>query len=149
MKKFQFNLEGLLTLREWEEQQSRQELGLVFKEIERLNGLLANLSNQVAEAFAAWNENSSKSFSPTDRHALSAQLAELESAKAKAHVALQEAFEKREVEMDRLALATRRKKVVENLKQKRLEEYKAEFSRQEIRENEDLFNSRYKGRMES
>ena len=146
MKKFQFNLEGLLTLREWEEQQARQALALVFKEIERLNRMVEDLSQQLTDAFAAWNENSAHSFSPTDRHALAAQLAGIEKSKEEAVSALQASLEKRQAEMDRLALATRRKKVVENLKQKRLEEYRADEYREEIRENEDLFNSRYNRR---
>ena len=77
------------------------------------------------------------------------QLTSIEAMKAETRASLQEALERRKAAVDELALATRRKKVVENLKKKRLEEHRAEVFRQEARENEDIYNSRHKRRMQS
>lgn len=142
MKKFKFNLEGLLKLRGWEEQRSRQALSSLTAEIARLEQSIESLADERRYAVENWGSNNMKSFRPVDRQALSSQLEGIQTLSAEANAALTRALKQRQEAIERLNRAVRAKKVVENLKMRRLEEYSAEIERQEAKELEDAFNAR-------
>ena len=147
MKKFKFQLEGLLTLRDWEEQKARQALGEVTSRIARLKQEISDLEASKAALFASWNEGAQKRFSPRERIAMDAQAALYGKQAIGLEAKVQEVEGQRAKAIQNLKAAARAKQVVENLKEKRLEEFQAEFFRQEAREIEDIFNSRHKGEL--
>ena len=142
MKKFKFNLEGLLKLRGWEEQRSRQTLGAISAEIDRLERSIETLAEERRYAVENWGSSNRTSFRPADRMALSSQLEGIQTLSAETNAALTRALKQRQEAIERLNRAARAKKVVETLKERRLEEYRADVERQEAKELEDVFNAR-------
>ena len=142
MKKFKFNLEGLLKLRSWEEQRSRQTLSSLSAEIDRLEQSIETLADERRYVVENWASNNMKGFRPVDRMALSSQLESIQTLSAETSGALTRALKQRQDAIERLNRAVRAKKVVENLKVRRLEEYRADIERQEAKEIEDVFNAR-------
>ena len=145
MKKFKFQLDGLLTLRDWEEQKAKQKLGEVTGRIAQLKNDIESIGNQKTALFASWSEDNQKSFSPMQRIALEAQVALFGTQTKDLQKNIQEAEQQRLKAIQELKEVARSKQVVENLKEKRMEEFRVEFYRQESREIEDIFNSRHKG----
>jgi len=144
MKKFKFNLEGLLKLRGWEEQRSRQALSSLTSEIARLEQSIVTMEDDRRYAVDNWAAENMKGFRPADRMALSSQLEGIQTLTAETNAALTRALQQRQEAIERLNKAVRAKKVVENLKERRLEEYRADVERQEAKELEDVFNARHR-----
>lgn len=144
MKKFSFNLESLLTLREWEERKAMQRLAVATNALSQLQQDLADLEEQRDSVFANWQTFGARSFAAKDRIGLEGHVAELSRRGLDLQNSIQSATAEREKAMQSLMVATRGKKIVENLKQKRLAEYNAEMFRQEAAEIEDIYSSRRK-----
>ncbi|MDQ8185943.1 flagellar export protein FliJ [Pelagicoccus sp. SDUM812002] len=142
MKKFNFNLDPLLVLRERDEQNARMALSEVNAQVERINQHIAKLEASVTGTFASWNGESGRRFAPTDRIGLAGQVAELQRQADEARKLMQKAQERRTKAMKALQDASRSRKVVTNLKEKRFKEYTAEVQKQEAIEIEDIFNAR-------
>lgn len=149
MKKFRFNLEALLKLRDWEEQRSRSALGLAAQEVERLRARIDELSQDQDRAFSAWDGTGSQTFTPADRAALVNQVSAIRGSAEQAAAELKDALERRKAAMAQLVAASRQKRVVESLKTRRQEEHRVEAFRAETLEIEDIFNARRKERMYS
>ena len=146
MKKFVFNLESVLGLREWEEQLSRQAFSEASSKVVELEERIRNVEVESQAVFENWSKVNSGSFSRNDRLALISGADALSQLRAEAESNLEEANRKRDEAMAKLSEAIRAKKVVENLKQRRLEEYQAETLRADTQEIEDIFNARRKER---
>ena len=142
MKKFTFNLESVLGLREWEEQLSQQAFAAASSEVLKLEKRISEAESQANAVFENWTAESGDRFSRNERLAMIGNAEALQRSRQEAENALREASEKRRQAMDRLSEAIRAKKVVENLKQRRLDAYRAEVERIETQEIEDAFNSR-------
>ena len=142
MKKFTFNLESVLGLREWEEQLSQQAFAAASSEVLKLEKRISEAESQANAVFENWTAESGDRFSRNERLAMIGNAEALQCSRQEAENALREASEKRRQAMDRLSEAIRAKKVVENLKQRRLDAYRAEVERIETQEIEDAFNSR-------
>ncbi len=142
MRKFKFNLESLLVVRGWEETRALQALASANAAISDLEERLARSEQALEKAYAAWEDSGSTRFSPTDRHALVSQTAQIQAQIGQSRQQLVEMQKKRTQAMDTLRSASREKKVVESLKEKRFEAHRAESYRQEAIEIEDVFNAR-------
>lgn len=142
MKKFTFNLDPLLVLRERDEQKARMALSEINAHVERINQQIAQLESSVAGTYDSWDGQSGRRFSPMDRMGLSAQVADLQRQTEQARNQMHEAEQERTKAMQALMEASRNRKVVTNLKEKRLLEYNAEVIKQEAIEIEDIFNAR-------
>lgn len=142
MKKFSFNLDPLLVLRERDEQNARMALSEVNARVERINQQIAHLEKSVAGTYESWDGQSGRRFSPMDRMGLTNQVANLQRQTEQARQEMQEAEQRRAKAMQALQEASRNRKVVTNLKEKRLMEYNAEVIKQEAIEIEDIFNAR-------
>lgn len=142
MKKFTFSLESLLNLRDLEEQNAKTALAEVNARIERIKQQMQDLDVSINQAYSSWNGESGRRFSAMDRMGLSSQIADLKKQSAETMQLRQQAMEQRALAMDRLKEATRNRKVVTNLKEKRLHEHQAEALKQEANEIEDIFNAR-------
>ncbi len=142
MKKFTFNLDPLLVLRERDEQNARMALSEVNAQVERINQQIAQLERSVTGTYDSWDGQSGRRFSPMDRMGLATQVADLQRQTELARQQMQEAEQERAKAMQALQEASRNRKVVTNLKEKRLKEYNAEVIKQEAIEIEDIFNAR-------
>jgi flagellar FliJ protein len=142
MKKFSFNLESVLGLRKWEEQRSQQAFAEAASEVAKLEERISAAESQATAVFENWNASSGTRFSRNERLAMIGNAEALQKSRLEAEELLREANEKRREAMDRLKEAVRAKKVVETLKQRRLDDYRAEVERIETQEVEDAFNSR-------
>ncbi|MDQ8202534.1 flagellar FliJ family protein [Pelagicoccus sp. SDUM812003] len=142
MKKFRFNLESLLQIREWEERKAQQAFAEAIARVTEAQRAIESAQGEKENAYLAWQTVGDRRFSPAERIALQAQVAEVEGRIAQAEQRLAELEEARRETMEALKVASRNKRVVENLKEKRLQEYRAESLKQESMEIEDIFNGR-------
>ncbi|MBD5778675.1 flagellar export protein FliJ [Pelagicoccus sp. NFK12] len=146
MKKFTFILDPLLVLRERDEQNARMALSEVNAQVERINQHIAQLEDSVSGTYASWDGESGRRFSPMDRMGLANQVAELKRQTEEARELMKKAQERRAKAMQALQEASRNRKVVTNLKEKRFQEYTAEALKQEANEIEDIYNARRSAR---
>ena len=142
MKKFSFSLDSLLSLRDLEEQNARTALAEANAQVARIEREISELETSVDQAYASWNGESGRCFNAMDRLGLSGQVAELKRRSAEAAELKRQFLERRSEAMDRFNETMRNRKVVTNLKEKRLREYQAEVLKQEAIEIEDIFNAR-------
>jgi flagellar FliJ protein len=142
MKKFSFNLRALLELREWEEQLARQSFSHAVHEVSNLEDKTRRVEEEKESICRDWDKSHTRSFSRNERLALNAAIADAGQASKEARNALVKAEQRRDEALSKMKLAVRKKKVVANLKQRRLEEYQAEALRQETIEIEDIYNAR-------
>ncbi|MGK0238605.1 MAG: flagellar FliJ protein [Candidatus Pelagisphaera sp.] len=146
MKKFVFSLESVLGLREWEEQASRQAFTEVSSEVTLLEERIRNMESESAGVFEKWNTSFVETFTRNDRMVLMGSVDSMRRQKVEVTASLEEANLKREEALKKLTQAVRNKKIVENLKEKRLEDYQAESILHEALEIEDIYNARRKER---
>jgi flagellar FliJ protein len=144
MKKFVFSLESVLGLRKWEEQVSREEFTEVSSEVMLLEERIRNMDIEYAGVFEKWNTSYVDTFTLNDRLVLMGSVDSMRRLKVEVKASLEAANLKREEALKKLTHAVRNKKVVENLKEKRLEVYQAESMLHEVLEIEDIYNARRK-----
>ncbi len=142
MKKFSFNLRALLELREWEEQVARQYFSQTVQDVSVLENERKRVDEEKESICQDWDKSHSSSFSRNERLALNSAIFQADKVSTKTKSELVAAEKKRDEALTRMKEAVRKKKVVANLKQRRLEEYQAEALRQETIEIEDIYNSR-------
>ncbi len=142
MKKFSFNLKALLELREWEEQVARQAFSQSIQAVSILKDKASRVEQEKEAICQEWDKTHPGSFSRNDRLALNAAISNASRVSEESKNALEVAEKKREKALTEMKLAVRKKKVVANLKQRRLEEHQAEALRQETIEIEDIYNAR-------
>ncbi|EDY81040.1 hypothetical protein VDG1235_657 [Verrucomicrobiia bacterium DG1235] len=118
----------------------------VNNQIEGIKQQIDNLEASVAGTYSSWDGESGRRFSPMDRVGLAAQVADLQRQTEQARQAMQGAENRRAKAMQSLQNASRNRKVVTNLKEKRLQAYNAELLKQEANEIEDIFNGRRSAR---
>ncbi len=146
MKRFSFNLKGLLGLREWEEQLAQQNLSRATSRVVDLESRIHKMDEEEKAVCEQWNESSAASFTRNDRVALQGRMEQARSDAIELQNTLRQARAEREKALAAMSVAMQKKKVVEDLKQRRLEEYRSEVARQEILEIEDIYNARTIGR---
>ena len=142
MKKFKFNLDPLLEMRDWEEQKARQGLAEANARVNDACQRIDSCKSELESTYASWQTAGQVKFTAVERLAMQSQITEVESRILQAETSLQEAEQGRVKAMEALKVASRNKKVVENLKEKRLQEYRAELLKKESMEIEDIFNAR-------
>lgn len=142
MKKFSFSLDTLLVLRDRAEQGARANLANLNAHIARIDQQIQGLESSVAGAYGSWDGESGRRFTAMDRMGLTNQVSELQRQAEQARTAMQQAQKQRVQAMQELQAASRNRKVVTNLKEKRFKEYTAELVKQEANEIEDIFNAR-------
>jgi len=146
MKKFVFSMESVPGLREWEEQLSRQAFNEISTEMMLLEEKIRNMKNEAATLYERWSDSHGETFTRADRLFLMGGVDSMQRIEGEAKASLEDAGKRREKALVKMTEAVRNKKVVENLKQRRLEEYRVELIRHEALEIEDAFNARRKER---
>lgn len=142
MKKFKFNLEGLLVIRDWEEQQARQVLAQANAMLSSCEAQIENLRNELDGAYQGWNANGQQRFTPVDRMSLASLVSDIEGRLLQANSRKRQVEQEKARAMESLTQASRKLKVVQKLKEKRFNEYSADLMKREALEIEDIFNAR-------
>ena len=142
MKKFSFNLRALLKLREWEEQLARQNFSQTVQKVSTLEDKTRRVDEEKDSICRDWDKSHTRSFSRNERLGLHAAIADASQTSKEVRDALLTAEQRRDDALSRMKQAARKKKVVANLKQCRLEEYHVEAMRQKTIEIEDIYNAR-------
>ena len=139
MKKFEFKLQKVLDLREFEKKQAQIELGKVTARVneiqEKLNAIASqkiNVSSQMKDLSGFDNYYNCQQYFIFLDNKKEEFLQEM----AKAELVVEE---KRKVFME----ASTNVKVLEKLKEKKLSDWKKEKNREEDREMEELISSKY------
>ncbi|MCH6255830.1 flagellar export protein FliJ [Puniceicoccaceae bacterium K14] len=145
MKKFKFQLESLMTLRERNEQIARQALAGVLGEIEDVKRNINELKEMRSSATEQWVSSTQEGFSNKDRVAFEFQIQSLEQQSLALEQSLKNFETKRQQAFKQLEKASQEKRIVERMKEKRFLEYTREAEKQEANEIEDIFNARRKG----
>ena len=136
MRRFQFRLERILNLRQHTEDQAEQNLARVYGEYARLEGELGRLSQERDATFRLGDYGARADISY--RMAQSAYITYLE--QRAGHVEAERAEIETELEKARgeYREAMKQRKVLDNLKTRRSEEYYKEQRRAEGRELDDI-----------
>lgn len=144
MKKFIFQLQALMTIREWDEKNAHQELGRVNARIVEVESKMSALRESEGKMRHTWNPESGQRFNAATRIALDVSLKEISDRIEQLDNELEVAQRERLAALTELEATSRRKKIVENLREKRLAEYQAAYDKHEASEIEDSFYARRK-----
>ncbi|HOK00918.1 MAG TPA: flagellar export protein FliJ [Spirochaetota bacterium] len=139
MKRFQFKLQKLLDLREAKEKEIKNELMKVLSEQNRERNFQHELNEKIAEYEGKLSEMQKRGvFNPAEAMAI-LRFADVS---RNAIVASEKRVQALEPEVqrirERLVVASREKKVVEKLKERKLDEYNYELNREISKENDDM-----------
>ncbi len=138
MKIFTFKLDGLLKLRRFNEQKVKVELSLIVKEVIEVKDEIKKILSEIDDAYNSMEEVTANGINGAmirfypyyitgKREHIVAKKEMLEVLDAKFSLKQQE-----------LGKARGEVVVIENLREKKLEEYKKEFIKEEDRNNEDI-----------
>lgn len=143
MKKFHFNLEALLVLRGWEQRKARQKLAEATAKLNEIRDGMDKLRLERDAAFGQWDAAGAR-FAARSRVELGFHVTRIEQLAQEAQARFAKALDEREKALQALNAAARDLKVVENLREKRVQEHRAESFRQEAAAIDDAFNARRK-----
>lgn len=135
MKRFRFNLEKLLELRRFAEEEAERELARAIGELSELERRLASLAEERAQVA---RERFSHPHSVAELRHLELYLLRLDQQKEKLLEAMAIAFQNVERARQNYLEASRDKRVVEKLKEKKQAQYKKELFKEETRLLDDL-----------
>ncbi|HOP61870.1 MAG TPA: flagellar export protein FliJ [Spirochaetota bacterium] len=139
MKKFQFRLQRLLDLREAKENEIKNELMKVLSLQNKERVLQEELRTRINHYEASYGEMIKKGGFDADKAMSVLRFADVS---RRAIDEAEKRIEKLEPEANRirekLVIASRDKKVVEKLKERKLEEYNYEVNREVSKENDDM-----------
>lgn len=138
MKKFEFKLQKVLDLREFEKKQAQIELGKATAEVNRIQDLLDAVASQRINMQNSLKENSGFEFYAKSQQYfifLDQKKEQFLEEMARAELVVEQ---KREIFLE----ASKNVKVLEKLKEKKLVEYKKESLKQEEKEREEMVNEK-------
>lgn len=144
MKKFRFSLQRLLDIREAKETQIKNELMKVLSLQNRERILQDELRNKISRYENLYSERIKKGHFSAEE---AMTLMRFTDVSRNAIVESQRRIEDLQPEVDRirerLVAASRDKKVVEKLKDRKFEEFEYEFNREQAKENDDMNQKLY------
>ena len=148
MKKFKFSLQKLLDIREAKETEIKNELMKVLGIQNRERMLQEELRGKITKYESEYNEKIKKgTLSPDEVMSIMRFV----DAARKAIVAAQSRIDAIQPVVDeiraRLVIASREKKIVEKLKERKFEEYMYEFNRAVAKENDDMNQKLYQRKL--
>ena len=142
MRKFVFNLAALLNLREWEEQGARQNYLVAARKARQMELAVRDAGKKREAILDSWNETSAEAFNRNERLALEGSISEVNRAEEDCLTRFDTAKAEEQKARAEVNKAIRRRKAVQNLKQRRFEAYKADADKAELSEIEDIYNAR-------
>ena len=142
MRKFVFNLTALLNLREWEEQGARQNYLVAARKARQMELATRDAGKKREAIIESWNKSNAEAFSRNERLALEGSILEASRAEESYMIRLDEAKREERAARAKVNSAIRKRKAVQNLKQRRFEAYRADAAKAELSEIEDIYNAR-------
>lgn len=138
MKRFDFSLQKILDLREYEEDQAKLDLAAAIAEANRIQAELDQVACEMVAAGAVRITSDIPAMQANEAYKVRLKLrkGELLEELAQAELVIEQ---KREVFAEKM----RDRKVITKLREKAFEEYKAETEKDEEQANDDLSNARF------
>lgn len=144
MKKFRFTLQKLLDIREARETEVKNELMKVLSLQNRERILQDELRNKISRYEVQYSERIKKGHFSADEVMSMMRYADVA---RKAIIEAERRIEALQPEVDRirerLVIASREKKIVEKLKERKYEEFEYEFNKEMAKENDDMNQKLY------
>lgn len=147
MKQFRFNMEKVLELRRYEERRWEMKLGEVTGKCVSVNRRIKEHTETRNRVFSRRRMTAESAFS--DFQLAERYIMRLEKEKEKLSLELQEYEQEREEIKKRYLEASRKRKVIEKLKERKQEQYYHEQRKEEQKEIDDITASRRTGDIES
>ena len=142
MRKFVFNLTTLLNLREWEEQVARQNYLVAIRKARQMELATRDAGNTREAIIESWIKSNVEAFSRNERLALEGSISEASRVEESYRIRLEKAKQEERAARAKVNSAIRKRKAVQNLKQRRFEAYTADAAKAELSEIEDIYNAR-------
>jgi len=142
MKKFVFNLAALLQLREWDEQKARQNYMIASRNARQMELAARDSEAEKESIFESWNRRGAERFSRNERIALEASIMDADRKHEEFVTRFESAKKEERAARAKVSDAIRKRKAVENLKQRRFQAYQSELAKTEFSEIEDIYSSR-------
>lgn len=138
MKRFNFSLQKILDLREYEEEQAKLDLAAAIAEANRIQAELEQIAREMVAAGAVRITSDIPAMQANEAYKVRLKLrkGELLEELAQAELVIEQ---KREVFAEKM----RDRKVITKLREKALAEYKAESEKDEEQANDDVSNARF------
>ncbi len=144
MKKFHFTLQRLLDIREARETEIKHELMKVLSLQNQERVLQDQLRNKIKQFEVQQSEKMKKGFFSAEEVLMLMRYSDVS---RKAIIESQRRIDELQPEVDRirerLVAASRDKKVVEKLKDRKFEEFEYEYNREQAKENDDMNQKLY------
>jgi flagellar protein FliJ len=148
MKKFRFRLQKLLDIREAKETEIKHELMKILSIQNKERVLQDELNVKINQYETRYSERIRKGALSVSELISIMRYADVS---RKAIIESQKRIEKLEPEVrkirEKLVIASREKKVVEKLKERKLEEFNYEFNRDQAKENDDMNQKIYQRKL--
>lgn len=138
MKRFSFSLQKVLDLREYEEEQAKLDLAAAIAEANRIQAELDHVAQEMVRAGAVRITSDIPAMQANEAYKVRLKLrkGELLEELAQAELVIEQ---KREVFAEKM----QDRKVITKLKEKAVEDYKAEIEKEEEQANDDLSNAKF------
>lgn len=138
MKRFNFSLQKILDLREYEEEQAKLDLAAAIAEANRIQAELEQVAREMVRAGAVRITSDIPAMQANEAYKVRLKLrkGELLEELAQAELVIEQ---KREVFAEKM----RDRKVITKLREKALAEYKSEAEKDEEQANDDVSNARF------
>lgn len=138
MKRFDFSLQKILDLREYEEEQAKLDLAAAIAEANRIQAELDYVASEMVRAGAVRITSDIPAMQANEAYKMRLKLrkGELLEELAQAELVIEQ---KREVFAEKM----RDRKVITKLREKALTEYKAETEKEEEQANDDVSNAKF------
>jgi flagellar protein FliJ len=143
MKRFQFRLDSVLTLRNWEEERARTAYAFAMQQERRLLEQIKELEQRMEAAMAGLRPSDHATIAAGERATKWRHARALERERADTQQKLASARRIREQKMKLLLDAHRRVQVLENLKTRQKQAHLTEMRQREEREIDDFVIARF------
>ncbi len=140
---FQFRYQRILDVREMEENREKAEFGRIQQRLIQEKRKLDDLQSRMERMFSDFRERQKETRSVEDFLQTREYAAMLENKIAEQQKVIEKWEEKLEEQRERLIEASQNRQVMENLKERDLEEFKEDMRRQELEENNEIANRQH------
>jgi flagellar FliJ protein len=138
MKRFEFNLEKILELRKYHERETEIDLG---RAVGALTLIENNIASVASETYRAWENRYSPEYSIKELITYDLYITRLDMAREKLLLEAAKAEQKVEEKRGIYLEASRNRKVIDKIREKRETEYRRAMLAEEAKEFDDIANS--------
>jgi len=136
---FHFTLEAVFRLRHGQERMERLRLDAILSELAQARARLQQMSGQFLESRRRFQKELGETLAGSALQFESLRVAGVAAARLSLQGQIGEMEQRRSLQMQKYLQARQRREILENLRQRKLDQYRIEQSRREQRELDDLF----------